>query len=163
MVDIVPEASLSSLPEAPRTNLRVPDHKPPLWQRLQPMLVLDTLGAAFGLAFQYRYNIEWSAGHTRWAGENCHLALWKLPSSFRKSPSFSQKLLSSSDTPRRLASEDQGMTRVIPLHPPPFPTSGMSSFTDTLGRGREGMGMDSCPVALDLSPTALPPGEATCR
>lgn len=74
------------------------------------MLVLDTLGAAFGSAFQYSYNIEWSAGHTRWAGENCHLALWKLPSSFWKSPSLSQKLLSSSDTPWRLASEDQGMT-----------------------------------------------------
>lgn len=112
---------------------------------------------------QYSYNIEWSAGHTMWAGENCYLALWKLPSSFRKSPFFSQKLLSSSDTPRRLDSEDQGMTRVIPLHPPPFPTSGMSSFTDTLGRGWEGMGMNSCPVDLDLSPTALPPGKATCR
>ena len=85
------------------------------------MLVLDTLEAGFGSALQYNYNIEWSTGHTRWAGENCHLAPWKLPSSFQKSPSSFQKLLSSSDTPWRLASEDQGMTRVVPppLCPPP--------------------------------------------
>ena len=84
------------------------------------MLVLGTLEAGFGSALRYSYNVEWSTSHTRWAGENGHLALWKLPSSFQKSPSSFQKLLSFSDTPWRLASEDQGMIRVVPLNSHPL-------------------------------------------
>ena len=77
----------------------------------------------------------------RWAGEGCHLALWRPPSFFRKPPAFFRKQLPSSSTLGRPASADQGMTRVVGYSPPPPPRPCNVILSRHIGKGVGGDGL----------------------
>lgn len=134
-----------------------PGTPPPREGRLQPTLVLATLSAAFGSAFEYGYNIAVvNTPHkvgTRWAGEGCHLTLGNPPPSFQKPPS----LPGSRGLPLILPGY-LGMARLVGvLH------SRGVSLSRHIGKGVRGDSLESQPSPFGPWSYCPPSGKATCR